>query len=190
VDELMEWEELERFDRSFSIALDDNAAQPARWVFSKVTWLGDGWFVTGLGMLAAVLLLLRKQWTFLFWWIVALAGGGVLNLVLKATFERDRPPLTATLDAGGWSFPSGHAVGATIAYGMLAYFLILMFPRYFRVIASFATLIIFLVGGSRLYLGAHYVSDVLAGYLVGFFWVALCAMGYQFVTGVPEPGSR
>lgn len=108
---------------------------------------------------------------------VATAGGQTLNLALKNAFARERPDMTLRLiEATSTSFPSGHAMAGSIFYLTMGALLARMSPRrrekaYF--IAA-ALLITFLVGFSRVYLGVHYPTDVLAGWSAGTCWALLC----------------
>src|SRR5205823_14113617 len=81
-----------------------------------------------------------------------------------------------------WSFPSGHAMGSLIGYGMLAYVLVVLrFHRRSTQISVLlgAALLIMAVGVSRLYLGVHYFSDVVGGYAAGLLWLAACISGVE-----------
>jgi undecaprenyl-diphosphatase len=117
-------------------------------------------------------------------WIAALAGGEVLNFLLKGLFARPRPSFSDPLaTALYFSFPSGHATMSLIAYGLIAYFLYLRLPRaWMRVLTtSGLILLVMLIGLSRLYLGVHYFSDVLAGFAVGGLWLSFCITGMNFL---------
>jgi undecaprenyl-diphosphatase len=112
--------------------------------------------------------------------IVTLTGAGVLNTLLKQTFARTRPeaffeyPLPLSQ-----SFPSGHAIFAASVFGGLAVLVtdrISSKPLQVMVWAA-ALVLILLIGVSRVYLGVHYPSDVLAGYAVAVFWVVGVALG-------------
>lgn len=113
--------------------------------------------------------------------MTALAGGGLLNVVLKALFRRTRPVLpNPFMTEVGWSFPSGHAMGALIAYMMLAYILVILFAgKGRRWVVLMALLLVLLIGASRMYLGVHYFSDVIAGYAAGTAWLAICITGTE-----------
>ena len=115
------------------------------------------------------------------YWIVALVasvpGGMLLNVALKHTFERARPHFAEPiLSLSTYSFPSGHAMAATCLYGLLACYA----ARRARSAAGralpfvLAALMIFTVAFSRMYLGAHYLSDVLAAAAEGCGWLAIC----------------
>ena len=111
---------------------------------------------------------------------VATIGGMVLTTVLKAVFERDRPELfDSGYTASFYSFPSGHATIAVGFYGMLT-FLVAMRLRGLRrwMVVALGTLLVLLIGFSRLYLGVHYPTDVLAGYLAAPLWISAIALAY------------
>lgn len=112
---------------------------------------------------------------------LALFGGAVLNTVLKYLFQRQRPTLPHLVEVTGFSFPSGHAMLSFIFYGMVAYLICL--NSYNRVFKKFTVLlmvlIILAVGISRVYLGVHYPSDVLAGFAAGSFWLIACIIGLR-----------
>ncbi|MBB6669237.1 phosphatase PAP2 family protein [Cohnella nanjingensis] len=108
--------------------------------------------------------------------VFAVAGSGLLNTILKATFHRERPTLHRLVEEHGFSFPSGHAMGAFSLYGILAYLLWRHIPvvwgRVLLIAAS--AFLILAIGVSRIYLGVHYPSDILGGYLATGCW--LCAI--------------
>ncbi len=126
----------------------------------------------------------KRRWLRLILWVAALAGGELLDLLLKTWFARPRPsfadPLAVALY---YSFPSGHATLSLITYGLLAYFLFTSLPRAWeRVpVTSALILLILLIGVSRIYLGVHYFSDVLAGFAVGGLWLSFCITAMNFV---------
>lgn len=119
-------------------------------------------------------------------WVLLLAlvvpGGMLINSALKVLFDRARPtwddPLL-TLTTG--SFPSGHAAGSTLFYGFLACYLVLRMKsdtaRALAILGCAAMVV--LVGFSRVYLGVHYLSDVLAGMSLGTAWLALCMIALR-----------
>jgi len=122
-------------------------------------------------------LLVRRQHQALALVLVATVGGEVLNQLLKDLFDRPRPDLVLHLTrVDSASFPSGHAMESAVIYFTLAALLArLVEPRslklYFLVVAAFLS---FIVGLSRMYLGVHYPSDVLAGWAAGLAWALLC----------------
>jgi len=140
---------------------------------ADLTSLG-GIAVLGLfAVIVAVFLLLQRKRLSALLLVLGLAGGVALSEGLKAVFERDRPPAAyravETLNA---SFPSGHALLATVFYLSVGVMLTRAFPRRrLKVfVLAVAVLLAMLVGLSRVYLGAHWATDVLAGWCVGAAW--------------------
>ena len=114
-------------------------------------------------------------------WLLALVatvpGGDAVNVLMKLSFARARPSFInpiVTLDT--FSFPSGHAASAALFYGFLACLLMRQAPRIRQraLIVAAAALMVVLVGFSRIYLGAHYLTDVVAGTAEGLAWLAIC----------------
>ena len=108
--------------------------------------------------------------------LLVIPGGMALLPLLKMAFHRHRPSFEdAFLIFQGYSFPSGHTMAATLLYGLLAVFAVLAFDAWRpRVLAVLGALVaILLVGFSRVYLGAHYLSDVLGAVAAGSAWLAL-----------------
>ncbi len=102
-------------------------------------------------------------------------GGVVLSYFLKLAFNKQRPRLwQSPIVETTYSYPSGHALGSMVLYGFLSYVLATIYPRYARVFYSVATLLIVAIGLSRLYLGVHWPTDILAGYGMGFLWISVC----------------
>jgi membrane-associated phospholipid phosphatase len=138
-----------------------------------------------LGVIVAALLARRRLWTLLWTWIVAVVGGALLNWLLKGLFQRPRPHFAHPLVVEtSYSFPSGHAMVSFVAYGMLAYLAVLLWLKSWeaRVAAVCgAALVVVLIGFSRLYLGVHYFSDVVAGYAAGGVWLSALITGAETI---------
>jgi len=108
---------------------------------------------------------------------LATIGGVLINVMLKTAYERSRPHFDDPLvTLGTYSFPSGHTAAATIFYGTLAAFLVTRYrnPRIRVGIVAAAVAMIVLVALSRMYLGAHYLSDVTAAAASSTAWLVLC----------------
>ena len=105
--------------------------------------------------------------------IVAVAGAKLTEVLLKILIGRARPDGYELLHLDTYSFPSGHATVAMALYGFITYLLWGMYPKRRVRIALLGALVIIGVGVSRVYLGVHYPSDVLGGYIVGAFWIAI-----------------
>ncbi len=119
----------------------------------------------------------KKWWPSLVTLMVAVPGGMLLNEWVKILVHRQRPFVDGPfVDWSGYSFASGHTIGATLLYGQLALFILpAMKARHWRrlTVAS-AALLIALVGFSRIALGAHFLTDVLAAIVFGVLWLAFC----------------
>jgi undecaprenyl-diphosphatase len=182
-DEIGVDEDLGQFDEALSAQLSQHASDQQLRIFAAVTDLGDKRFLIPLTAVIAVLMLVRRRTFLATAWIVATAGGALLNTGLKAIFERSRPAhLHGFASADGWSFPSGHSSGSFIVYGLLAYLMVIQSaPRYHVPVAAIAMMTIVCVGFSRVVLQVHYFSDVLGGYTVGVAWVAAWIAGLEII---------
>lgn len=142
-----------------------------------VTTAGDLWFVTLLVVvLGATAVLRTRRWRPL--WLPAMAGAGafVISVTVKLATGRARPAAPfATVEALGDAFPSGHALRAMAVYAALAWLVTAARRSQARQLAAWGVAcgLILLVGASRVYLGAHWLTDVLAGYFLGGLWLVL-----------------
>jgi len=141
------------------------------------TFFGSTVAVTLIAVGLGVYLLWRRR----FYWFAALAssvvGGVLLNNLLKYAFHRARPHFAdPLLTLTSYSFPSGHTMMATVLYGMIAVYLFLRTEdwRWRAITILSASLLIALVAFSRIYLGAHYLSDILGAMAEGLAWLAVC----------------
>ncbi|MBW3614465.1 MAG: phosphatase PAP2 family protein [Actinobacteria bacterium] len=105
--------------------------------------------------------------------VVTAIGGGIVDTAVKVAVNRPRPEVASPLaTAFGKSFPSGHAMSSTVTYGALLLVLLPALPRRWRLVALAVTVALVLaIGVSRLMLGVHYVSDVVAGWTLGLAWL-------------------
>ena len=171
-----------KFDRAVLTALRDDSGEPVgpralRVALADVTSLGSSSVLTLVVLATAGFLFLARRRHSALYVLVASAGGGVLSTALKSLFDRPRPDVVVHLvNVSSASFPSGHALGAAAIYLTLAVLLARELPRRrLRAFAvSAATLIVVLIGVSRIYLGVHWPTDVLAGWCVGAAWAMLC----------------
>ena len=158
-----------------------------------ITALGSYGVVILLTLSALVCLVLVRRWRTALLVLVSVGGGMVVSTVLKMGFDRPRPDLSPVARVFTASFPSGHAMLSAVTYLTLGALLArVTVVRSLKVFclggAVFLTL---LVGSSRVYLGVHYPTDVLAGWCVGFAWALLClsvAIALQR-TGAVEPST-
>jgi undecaprenyl-diphosphatase len=144
----------------------------------SVTWLGStAVIVPALVLVAAVLVMRGRDWRSAILLAAAVAGAVGLYNIVKVAVERPRPPSTVWIgDYSGAAFPSGHATQAVAFYGMLAIVLSAKRSGGVRVVVWVSAAVMTLVvGTSRFYLGAHWLTDVLAGYALGAAWIAFVA---------------
>lgn len=138
----------------------------------------------GVAILAVVLLVvfgLRGRWGAAVGLLLAAGGAQLLDNVLKGSFQRVRPaPVIGMIPVQAFSFPSGHAMESAAFYTFLAYLGWRILHGWLRgaFVAALAALVL-AVGVSRLYLGVHYFTDVIAGYLAGFLWADAVILGGQ-----------
>jgi undecaprenyl-diphosphatase len=143
----------------------------------EITALGTGIVVIVVVAVAALFLVLTEHKYSVILLLASTIGGIVLNAVLKLGFNRSRPTMFAPLvHAVGSSFPSGHAMNAAIVYTTVAYLAARLHKRRWArwLVMTAAFVVIALISFSRMYLGVHYPSDVLAGIIVGLAWAGFC----------------
>ena len=144
--------------------------------FSWITLLGDARVITVLGISMAIVLLRHHRSDYVAGLATTIFGSVGFSYALKLLVARGRPmPSLAAIDVPGYSFPSMHAASAIAMYGFIGLMIWkLLRPSHHRMPAlSVVALLIILIGFSRLYLGVHYPSDVIAGYVIGgvFVWL-------------------
>jgi undecaprenyl-diphosphatase len=138
--------------------------------------------LAGTGVLAALLgalLAWRREWYWLLTLALAVPGGMLVNMLAKLAFQRARPSVPdPLLILATYSFPSGHVAAATCFYGVVVALVFAQVePWRLRAAAVVgAVLVVALIALSRVYLGVHYLSDVLAAFAEGIAWVAICLM--------------
>lgn len=183
-----------RLDRAISVELRSYATPERTTVVRAITELGASWFAAIVCGGILLWLIWHRRWS------VALAIGGIfvvaklLETGLKLAFERARPTVVPHLqEAGGYSFPSGHTMTAVITYGLLAAVLVSQLRGRARYVPPIvATVVIVAVGFSRVYLGVHYLTDVVAATLVAGACLILAIAAYYLLdrgTGGEERGA-
>src|SRR5205823_9646863 len=150
--------------------------------FEAMSTVGSPAGVAAVLVIVGIVLLVKRRWRWFFYLAVTSTGGVLLNLELKHHFARTRPDVAEMLRrASGFSFPSGHAMGSTIAYGALTYLAMraLTSWKWKSAALAFAITFIAAVATSRVYLGVHWISDVGAGITAGAVWVAFTTVAYE-----------
>jgi membrane-associated phospholipid phosphatase len=139
-----------------------------------ITFLGGEIFL-GTATAITILILFKKHKNDALNFIFILLFGIGLNLFLKDLFQRPRPDFMPLIHEATYSFPSGHAMNSFVFYMTLSYFIFHETRRKMLSIlfASVSAIIVLLIGISRIYLGVHYPSDVIAGYAAGILWFCL-----------------
>ena len=169
--------EITLFVRGLQTSTRDNLA-------IVLTFFGSHLFLIPATLLVAFILRAKGHPTSALLFFASVAGGFVLNALLKITFHRARPDLWPALVAEHtYSFPSGHAAMSTVFYGGLASVVFHLTDRRGpRILAvALALIAIVTIMGTRVYLGVHWASDVVAGFVVGIFWVVVSAIATEVV---------
>jgi membrane-associated phospholipid phosphatase len=146
-------------------------------VLRAFTEFGSGEWIGVILFFVALYFVWKKWWPSLVTLVVAVPGGMLLNEWVKVLVHRQRPFVDGPfVDWSGYSFASGHTIGATLLYGQLALFILpAMKTRHWRRLTILsAALVIALVGFSRIALGAHFLTDVLGAIVFGLVWLLFC----------------
>lgn len=166
-------------DSAIYHALQDLRTAPGDAVMIAITELGDTQVVMAVTMVVLLWLMWKRAWRTATYWLVAITGASTLNTVIKVALHRARP---GELLYSGWSafsFPSGHSTVNVVLYGFLAFLIAREIRPAWRLVVTLgAATLIFLIAFSRLYLGAHWFSDVLGGMAFGSAWLALLGLSY------------
>jgi membrane-associated phospholipid phosphatase len=165
-----------RSDERFADWLHGSATDPLTDVFRAITWLGNFATLLAVTLLAVGIFWRRREPTDAIFVSLAFLGAQVLSTGMKLGFRRERPFFPDPLATEStYSFPSGHALVSLAVYGSIALVLAQRLPtrgRRVLLLCGAGTLVL-AIGLSRLYLGVHFLSDVLAGYAAGTAWLAL-----------------
>lgn len=172
------------FDHGILLALRDAPNDPIGppWFEAAVmhiSGLGSGAVATLIVLIAVGYMLLANHWRYALLMLSTSLGTGLVMHLSKGFFERPRPSIVTHIDPpGGLSFPSGHSMISAAMYMTLAVVIARTLPRRrLRIyVVAVGALLAFLIGLSRVYLGVHYPTDVLAGWTLGLAWALLCGI--------------
>jgi len=178
-DEVLE-KESQAFDSAILLALRRLHTPVLDRVMTSVTVLGEPVILLGVGLGLGIWLLMRGLREQAITLAIAAAGAGGLNYLLKELFRRSRPALWERIvDVKHYSFPSGHAMVSLVVYGAIGYLLAIHFRRWRLLIIASTILLVTAIGLSRLYLGVHWPTDVIAGYAAGIVWLMACILSLE-----------
>lgn len=177
-------DELTRLDDTVSAAIQSYRSPSLTPIFEFITHMGDrvAYFIAAL-IIAAFFYFKYARWKFTLQTILVLLLSSLSNVILKKVINRERPTLEHLVAVSTLSYPSGHSMSAMAFYGFLIY-LSFRFSRSWgpKLLAFFGFgLLILLIGISRVYLGVHYPSDVMAGFVGGLIWVAFCVVVFNII---------
>ncbi|MVM33704.1 phosphatase PAP2 family protein [Spirosoma sp. HMF4905] len=170
---LVNTEPMVRVDHGFTQWLFRERSTSISQLLYALTWLGSAYVTVALTLVGSLVLYRQKKGrNIIILWIL-MAGVGLFVQVGKRTFIRARPTEVAYYTESGYSFPSGHSATAMTLYGLLGYWLVRGRRRIRNrwLVGLSAVGLILVVGFSRIYLGVHFLSDVLGGYLLGACWL-------------------
>lgn len=151
-----------------------------------LAWLGNPPTIIGIAVVAILVGLFWRKVRGAAWTLpIAIIGAGIIIQGVKMVFHRPRPTLFhPLLHESGYSFPSGHSLISVVVYGLLGYFVMHLFKAHAARIAVgiLTILLILLIGLSRVYVGVHFPTDVLAGWTGGLPWLFTCLAIHEWLT--------
>jgi membrane-associated phospholipid phosphatase len=177
-------------DRQVAVWFQQHASPTVTQVARTISFFGSVGWLTAVSIGLALFLVSRRDWLNASLVALVMLGGSTLNLVLKHFFHRERPVLENPLvTLSSYGFPSGHTMGATLLYGLLA---LLAWKNVRNRAARFACvsgacLWILLIGLTRIYLGAHYLTDVLGALAAGLLWLVVCWTAFETLRWRRDP---
>jgi undecaprenyl-diphosphatase len=179
----LQWLPLESVDQGLAADLNRAVAphRPAVLAMEFLSRVGSTGVLSWLIVIATVLLAVRRQYRLAVYLPVTYAGALALDPALKATIGRLRPVvLHPVAHGGGFSFPSGHALGSIVGYGALLLVFTPALPRRLRrPVVAVVALLVLAIGFSRLALGVHFLSDVLGAWALGIAWLGVTAYAFE-----------
>lgn len=167
-------------------------SEPVETSFRAITLLGEPAMLYAAAFLAALFFWRRGSRRIPVYLVSTNLLGGAINSTIKTIVARARPAFDDPIGhASGYSFPSGHTVAATVGFGTLLLASMPLLPRRLRVPSIVAyVVLVALVATSRLALAVHYLSDVLAGFVLGVAWLAAATAAFAIWTTERGPAAR
>ncbi|MEN8820019.1 MAG: phosphatase PAP2 family protein [Abyssibacter sp.] len=173
LDDLAEGEDLFAWDTRINQALNSIRADPVVRVFAWITGLGNTETLAAVTLVAMGFLWADRRALFIPGLLLTIVGSQSVTWAGKFLVNRPRPEFLTFVEASSPSFPSAHATGALAVYGFVAYAIArdLRTPQQRFELGFWATMLVALIAASRMVLSVHFASDILAGLLVGGFWL-------------------
>ena len=172
------------FDRQVTEYITSYRTPELNQIFTFITDLGDVYaYVVAVTIVIIFFLKKFRSWKFILELVGVLILATLSNIALKRVFNRARPMSEHLVVVESLSYPSGHAMSAMAFYGFLIYLVFrIKMSRWLRtLLALFFAVLILLIGISRIYLGVHFPSDVVGGFLAGLIWVAFCIILFNVI---------
>jgi len=183
-------------DKMFLLQLDlfandyfiQNTTRVSLYIMNTLTNIFSPSTISIVGLVGLIYFLYKKKYTYSIITFTSIAGGYVFTFIIKNIVDRIRP-VGSFIAQGGYSFPSGHAVAITIFSTLVIYFFIIKIKNIVlrEALISVLVILVLLVSFSRIYLGVHWVSDVIAGIGFGLFWtttIVLLVKYLRLVVGI------
>ncbi|WP_404428200.1 phosphatase PAP2 family protein [Sutcliffiella horikoshii] len=184
---LINVEATESWDRMIGESLYKIGEMDGFFIF--LSFIGSKLFFYPALVVLTIIIVLKRNWYLaLFLW-ANLVCVRLLNTLLKTIFSRDRPSLDHVVEAGFYSFPSGHSMNSMAFYGAIAFLCYLIIKQSWlrNTLMTVCFVLIGLIGFSRVYLGVHYPLDVLGGFSMGASWVLFLSGIYTKVVQNKKP---
>ncbi|UOY92947.1 phosphatase PAP2 family protein [Ectobacillus sp. JY-23] len=178
----LSYTKLGTFDTVISSYIQHFRTRPGIYFFQCMTYVGSIRMYVPVICILSIYCAVRKKLLNICFLVFNLWGSRYLNQVLKLWYQRPRPDIHTLTTATGYSFPSGHAMNAAAFLGFIAYLIITEHQlRLWQktILLVFTTLMILSISISRVYLGVHYPTDIIAGSAAGIAWLLLCILFHQ-----------
>lgn len=177
-------EQLKQFDNSVTDYVISKRSPVLTDYFTFVTRVGDvNGYLIFIALVGFISVVVFKKWKYVAQIVIVLALSAISNVVLKRFIDRARPEIEHLVTVETLSYPSGHAMAAMAFYGFLAYlfykFRIPKVLKYGAILLLF--LLILSIGISRIYLGVHFPSDIVGGFIAGAIWVLFCIVLFNLI---------
>lgn len=182
--EEVQGENIDNFDNRVTDYVTSFRTPGLNQFFQFVTDLGDVYAYLIATTIAAIFFFFKlRNKKFIFQLLGVLILSALANIALKKAFDRARPTIEHMVVVETLSYPSGHAMSAMAFYGFLTYLVFqIKMNKFLRVfLAVLFSALIFFIGLSRVYLGVHFPSDVVGGFVAGLIWVAFCVILFNII---------